>query len=205
MAGNLPQFPSLRPCEMAGWRQLLLFSDPRPPQDPRTWAGPAARPETAVAGGRLRARPFAGALPAARRPRKRWRAGKLQPKRGQARTWKFCSHFKIAARARHGFLCSICNKCIRPFDLVECCASCQKSFRHRCAIDWSPPLGVLHCLDTCAGHMEQFRQPKVQMGPDSRSDRRDDEGDDESMYVTEEENLWCSGYEESEESEESSM
>ncbi len=164
MAGDLPQFPSLRPCEMAGWRQLLLFSDPRPPQDPRTWAGPAARPETAVAGGRLRARPFAGALPAARRPRKRWRAGKLQPKRGQARTWKFCSHFKIVARARHA-QCSICNKCIRPFTLVE----------------------------RCARHMKQFRQPKAQVGPDSWSDRRDDEGDDE--FVTEAENLFCSSYE----------
>ena len=51
--------------------------------------------------------------------------------------------------------------------------------------------------------MKQFRQPKVQVGPDSWSDRRDDEGDDE--FVTEEENLFCSSYEGSEESEESSI
>ncbi len=191
MASDLPQFPPLRPCEREGWRQLLLFGEPRPAQDPRARAGPAARPSAE------RRRSPAEALPAARRPRKRWQAGKLQPKRGQARTWKFCSHFKIVARARHA-QCSICNECIRPFDLVERCASCQKSFHHRCTIDWSPPLGVLHCLNTCARHMKQFRQPKVQVGPDSWSDRRDDEGDDE--FVTEEENLFCSGCEESEES-----
>ncbi len=52
--------------------------------------------------------------------------------------------------------------------------------------------------------MKLFRQPKVQVGPDSRSDRRGDEGDDESMYVTEEENLFQSSYGESEESEGSS-
>ena len=53
--------------------------------------------------------------------------------------------------------------------------------------------------------MKQFRQPKVQVGPDSWSDQRDDEGDDESMYVTQEENLFQSGYEDFEESEESSI
>ena len=157
MAGDLPQFPSLRPCEMEGWRQLLLFGEPRPAQDPRTWAGPAARSAVAE-----RRRSPAEALPAARRPRKRWKAGKLQPKRGQARTWKFCSHFKIVARARHA-QCSICNKCIRPFDLVERCASHQTIFHHRCTIDPSPPLSVLHCLNTCVRHIVQFRQPKVHL------------------------------------------
>ena len=52
--------------------------------------------------------------------------------------------------------------------------------------------------------MKQFRQPRQLVGPDSRSDRRGNEGDDESMYVTEEENLLQSSYEESEESEDSS-
>ncbi len=174
-----------------------MFGEPRPAQDPRARAGPAARPSAE------RRRSPAEALPAARRPRKRWQAGKLQPKRGQARTWKFCSHFKIVARARHA-QCSICNECIRPFYLVERCTLCQKSFHHRCTIDRSPPRSVFHCLNTCARHIVQFRQPKVQVGPDSRSDRRDNEGDDESMYVTEEENLFQSSHEESEESEESS-
>ncbi len=175
-----------------------MFGDPRPPQDPRTWAGPAARSAVAE-----RRRSPAEALPAARRPRKRWKAGKLQPKRGQARTWKFCSHFMIVARARRA-QCSIRNECIRPFDLVERCASHQTSFHHRCTIDWSPPRGVLHCLNTCARHMKQFRQPRQLVGPDSRSDRRGNESDDESVYVTEGENLCQSSYEESEESEDSS-
>jgi hypothetical protein len=169
-----------------------LFGEALPAQDPRTWAGPAARSAVAE-----RRRSPAEALPAARRPRKRWKAGKLQPKRGQARTWKFCSHFKIVARARHA-QCSICNKCIRPFDLVERCASHQTIFHHRCTIDPSPPLSVLHCLNTCARHIVQFRQPRQLVGPDGRSDLRGCGGDDESMNVTEEENLFQSSYEESE-------
>jgi len=94
--------------------------------------------------------------------------------------------------------CSICNKCIRPFDLVERCASHQTIFHHRCTIDPSPPLSVLHCLNTCARHIVQFRQPRQLVGPDGRSDLRGCGGDDESMNVTEEENLFQSSYEESE-------
>ena len=52
--------------------------------------------------------------------------------------------------------------------------------------------------------MKQFRQPRQLVGPDSRPDRRGNESDDEPMYVTEEENLFQSSYEEFEESEDSS-